>query len=250
MYNSTVCEYFSVEYSGPPFVLFGTQHLVALGILVTVCVLITLFRHRFSPSARKIFRYSLAVLVYANESSWHIWKLANNDWNLQVMLPLWLCSLTAWTMPLLLIWKQRWYFEWVYLLGTIGAMMALLQPDLTIYGFPHFRFIEFITLHGALVVGVVYFVAVEGFRPHIKSFPYVLLFTNLYWLLCAWVNSLIGSNYLYTHSKLPTPSLLDLLGPHPVYLIWMEIIGIGLCLLLYLPFYIPRRKVNSPPSVA
>jgi hypothetical integral membrane protein (TIGR02206 family) len=180
-----------------------------------------------------------------NEGSWHIWSLAIGEWNIQAMLPLWLCSLTAWTMPLLLIWRSYRYYEWAYFMGTIGAAMALLQPDLMIYSFPHYRFIEYFTLHGLLIVAVVYMTAVEGFRPTWHSLPRVIAITNLYWLFCAGVNSLVGSNYLYTHGKLPTPSLLDVLGPHPWYLVWMEVIGIVLCVLMMLPF---AKGSQRPPQ--
>ena len=238
MYNQEIImpDWFARDYTGGAFILFGAQHLAALGLIAGACILIALLRSQFSQRAKTVFRFSLAALIYLSEGSWHIWKLAINDWNIQVMLPLWLCSITAWTMPLLLIWKNKSYFEWVYYMGLIGAAMALLQPDLMIYGFPHFRFIEFFTLHGAVVVSVIYFTVVEGFRPTWKALPWVILVTNLYWAFCALVNSLIGSNYLYTHTKLPTPSLLDILGPHPWYLLSMEAIGITLCLLLYLPF--------------
>jgi len=83
---------------------------------------------------------------------------------------------------------------------------------------------------------VVYMTVVEEFRPTWKSLPRVFLYTNAYWLFCAWVNRQIGSNYLYTQGKLPTPSLRDVLGPHPWYLLSMEVLGIILCVLLYLPF--------------
>jgi uncharacterized membrane protein YwaF len=79
-------------------------------------------------------------------------------------------------------------------------------------------------------------VTVEGFRPTLPRLPWVILITDLYWAFCGWVNTLIGSNYLYTQGKLPTPSLLDYLGPWPWYLVWMEVIGVLLCLALYTPF--------------
>jgi hypothetical integral membrane protein (TIGR02206 family) len=167
---------------------------------------------------------------------------AIGDWSIKAMLPLWLCSATSWTMPLLLIWRNKKYYEWVYFMGSIGAAMALLTPDLMQYGFPHFRFIEFFTLHGALIVAIVYMTSVEGFRPTWKSLPRVIVITNVYWLFCALVNSQIGSNYLYTNGKLPAPSLLDLLGPYPWYLLSMEVLGIILCLLLYLPFAIKDKR--------
>jgi hypothetical integral membrane protein (TIGR02206 family) len=168
--------------------------------------------------------------------------LATADWTIQVMLPLWLCSLTVWTMPLLLIRRNQMYYEWVYYMGLIGASQALLTPDLMNYGFPHFRFIEFITVHGAIIIAIIYMTVVEGFRPTFRRLPRVILVTNLYWFLCWIINTLIGSNYLYTQGKLPTPSLLDLLGPWPWYLLSMEGIGITLCLLLYLPFVFTHKN--------
>lgn len=227
---------FSRDYQGGAFVLFGTAHLLALMLVVLACLVVWALRKRFTEQGKRKFRWGLLAVIYICEGSWQVWMLVTDQWTIQGMLPLWLCSLTSWTMPLLLIWRNRFYYEWAYFMGSIGAAMALLTPDLTIYGFPHYRFIEFLTLHGVIIVAVVYMTVVEGFRPTWHSLVRVFIIANLYWLFCAVVNSLIGSNYLYTHGKLPTPSLLDVLGPHPWYLLWMEVIGIVFCLLLYLPF--------------
>jgi hypothetical integral membrane protein (TIGR02206 family) len=246
-------QYFARDYTGGAFTLFGKEHLIALTLVALICLGVWRFRKLWSERGRTATRWGLLAFIYLCEGSWHLWMLYIGDWNIQVMLPLWVCSLTAWSMPLLLIWRSRIYYEWAYFIGTIGAVMALLTPDLMQYGFPHFRFIEFISLHGALLVAITYMTAVEGFRPTWKSLPWVILVTNLYWLFCAVVNSQIGSNYLYTHGKLPTPSLLDVLGPHPWYLVSMEVLGILLCVLLYLPFawkdYQLRKKDNPPLTV-
>ena len=233
---------FAKDYTGGAFVLFGTEHLLALALIAAACVAVVLLRRRFSPKAQRITRWTLLGLIYLCEGSWQVWMLATDQWTIQGMLPLWLCSVTSWTMPLLLIWRSQRYYEWAYFMGVIGAALALSTPDLTIYGFPHFRFIEFLTLHGLIIVAVVYMTAVEGFRPTWGSLPRVILITNLYWLVCFIVNNLIGSNYGYTQGKLPTPSLLDVLGPHPWYLLSMEVLGIALCLLMYLPFALRDRK--------
>lgn len=237
---------FARDYQGGAFVLFGTAHLIGLGLVATVCLGIWLARNRFTPQAQRRTRWGLVSLIYLCEGSWQIWMWSTGQWTIQGMLPLWLCSVTSWTMPLLLIARSRRYYQWAYFMGIIGAFMALLTPDLMQYGFPHYRFIEFITLHGAIIVAVVYMTAVEGFRPTWGGLLRVFIITNLYWLFCAMVNRLIGSNYLYTQGKLPTPSLLDLLGPYPWYLLAMEGLGILLCLLLYLPFAI--RDWKYPPG--
>ena len=235
---------FARNYQGGAFVLFGTAHLITLLLVGLVCLGIWALRGQFTEQGRRWMRWGLLALIYVCEGSWQLWMWTTGQWTIQGMLPLWLCSVTSWSMPLLLIWRNQYYFEWAYFMGSIGAAMALLTPDLTIYGFPHYRFIEFLILHGAIIVAVVYMTVVEGFRPTWHSLLRVFVIANLYWLLCALLNPLISSNYLYTQGKLPTPSLLDMLGPHPWYLLWMEAIGILLCLLLYLPF--ARKSVREP----
>ena len=246
--SGNMTDFFARDYTGGAFTLFGAAHLAGLALIVAICLIITLLRQRFDPRAQRAMRWGLLALIYLCEGSWQVWMLATDQWTIQGMLPLWLCSLTSWSMPFLLIKRSYRYYEWAYFMGIIGASMALLTPDLTIYGFPHFRFLEFITLHGAIIVAVIYMTVVEGFRPTWKSLPRVFLVTNLYWLFCAWVNSQIGSNYLYTRGKLPTPSLLDVLGPYPWYLVSMEILGIVLCVLLYLPFAVRDRQVKKSRS--
>ncbi|MEI8132112.1 MAG: TIGR02206 family membrane protein [Leptolinea sp.] len=240
-----ISDFFARDYTGEAFVLFGKYHLISLAIVAVFCLTIYRFRNFWTTSAKNATCWGLLALIYGCEASWQIWMWAIGSWSMQGMLPLWLCSVTSWTMPLLLIWRNQKYFEWVYFLGSIGAAMALLTPDLMQYGFPHFRFIEFFTLHGAIIIAIVYMSSVEGFRPHLKSLPWVIGITNIYWLFCAWVNSQIGSNYLYTQGKLPTPCLLDFLGPHPWYLLSMEAIAIILCLLLYLPFAIKDNRFRK-----
>jgi hypothetical integral membrane protein (TIGR02206 family) len=229
---------FARDYTGAPFILFGRDHIIALGLLALICLLIYLFRGRWTARDGQVTRWGLFVLIYLCEGSWQLWMWATGSWTIQGMLPLWLCSVTSWTIPLLLVFRNRRYYQWVYFMGIIGASMALLTPDLMQYGFPHFRFIEFFTLHGAIIVAIVYMTVVEGFRPTWASIPRAVIVTDVFWVFCALMNSRIGSNYLYTQGKLPTPSLLDYLGPHPFYLIWMEAIGIALCVVLYLPFAI------------
>ena len=62
------------------------------------------------------------------------------------------------------------------------------------------------------------------------------LWMNVYVVIIFFVNVFLGSNYLLINEKPPTPSLLDLLPEWPVYILFMELIGIGSMLLLYLPF--------------
>jgi hypothetical integral membrane protein (TIGR02206 family) len=60
------------------------------------------------------------------------------------------------------------------------------------------------------------------------------------------LNLAIGSNYMFVAHKPLTPSLIDVLGPWPWYILSLEAIGLVLFLLLYLPWVIHDRKRSRP----
>ena len=236
------------NYLGAPFHLFGTIHLLTIGLIILLSVLLYLFRNRFTERGKNFFRYGASIIIILNEVFWHIWKIAGGTWNIQTMLPLWVCSVLIWVTPFLLISKNHSLYDFYYFMGIIGALQAIATPDIGIYGFPHLRYIQFFIGHGLLLLAVFYMTWVDGFRPTWKSVKRVLIGMNIYWAFTAIVNALIGSNYLYTGGKLETASMLDGLGPYPWYLLSIEVLAWVFILALYLPFAIRDRK--APQALA
>jgi hypothetical integral membrane protein (TIGR02206 family) len=174
-----------------------------------------------------------------------LWNAFTGQWTIQTMLPLHLCSMLVWTGALMLVTKNYSIYEFCYFLGIGGALQALLTPDLGLYGFPHFRFFQTYISHGLIIGAAIYMTVVEGFRPTWKSLLRVALWINVYMAVVFGINMLIGSNYLFVAHKPPTASLLDLLPPWPWYIVWMEAIGLVMCLILYLPFAIKDWRVKA-----
>lgn len=243
-------EFFTKDYTGEPFILFGTAHLTALGIVLLMNLLLLRLRGSKHEQARRIFRYSLAVVLVVNEGMWHWWNWATGQWTIQTMLPLHLCSVFVFLSAYLLVTRNYSLYEFSYFLGIGGALQALLTPDAGIYGFPHFRFFQTIISHGAIVTTGLYMTLVEGLRPTWKSFQKVFLYGNLYMLAVGAINYLIGSNYLFIAHKPETASILDLLAPWPWYIIQVELIALAVCLILYLPFAISdwRKQPRQQPA--
>jgi len=52
------------------------------------------------------------------------------------------------------------------------------------------------------------------------------------------------SNYMFIAHKPDTPSLLDVLGPWPWYILSAEAVGLAVGLLLYLPFALRDWKAQ------
>ncbi len=78
----------------------------------------------------------------------------------------------------------------------------------------------------------------------------VIIGANLFMLVVFFINRLISSNYLYVAHKPLVPTLLDALPEWPVYLLYMEAIGVMMFLLLYLPFIIKDWRAKRKNAAA
>jgi len=230
-------QFFTGDYPGPAFEFLGMAHIAALVFLI----LLNLFLLRYKNAGDKTkagVRWILALILWGNEFAWHYWNYTVGKWTIQTMLPLHLCSILVWLGAWMLVTKSYRIYEFMYLMGIGGAIQALATPDLGTYGFPHFRFFQTFISHGLIVTSAIYMTTVEGFRPTWKSILRVAIWMNLYMIPVYFLNNAIGSNYLMINHKPETASLLDLLPDWPLYILYMEGIGIITCLLLYLPFVI------------
>lgn len=228
-------DFFAESFQGRPFEYFGTLHLAALGFFVLLNLFLLHLRNA-SDGTKSAIRWLLALLLVGNEIAWHYWHYIYGKWTVQTMLPLHLCSLLVWTGAFMLVTKNYRVYEFMYFMGIGGAIQALATPGLGIYNFPHFVFFQYFLSHGLIITSAIYMTVVEGFRPTLKSIARVFIWMNLYALAIYFVNSAIGSNYLMINYKPDTPSLLDLLPEWPVYVLYMELIGVITVLFLYFPF--------------
>jgi hypothetical integral membrane protein (TIGR02206 family) len=226
------------DWKGPAFELFGPAHLTAMGFFVVLNILFIAFRSQISPRWDKIFRYTMAALLVVDEIAWHVWNWVNGNWNIQTMLPLYLCSVFVWVGAYMLVTKNYTIYEFIYLLGIPAALQALLTPDAGRFGFPHYRFFQVMLSHGLIITSALYMSFVARYRPTWASVFKVLFYSNIYAVVIFFFNYLIGSNYLFLAHKLDTASLLDVLPPWPYYLIFIEGLGVAFVLLFYAPFAI------------
>lgn len=85
----------------------------------------------------------------------------------------------------------------------------------------------------------------EGISTHRKSLWRVVIGLNIYAAIIYLINLLLGTDFLYINGKPSTATMLDLLPRWPYYLIYMELIGILVFLLLYLPFIINDWRAKN-----
>lgn len=234
--------FFTKDFNGGPFVLFSTQHLIAIGLIILIGVILILSQRHAGEKSRKIVRYTLAALLVINESTWQLWNLYTGQWSIQTMLPFHLCSALVWLSAYMLVTRNRTIYEFAYLIGIAGALQAILTPDLGQYAFPHYRYFQVFISHGIIIIAALYMTIVEGYRPTWQSVKKVAIYGNIYLAAIFILNLLIGSNYLFIAHKPETASLLDMLPPWPIYILVIEALAAVFVLLFYAPFAIMDWK--------
>lgn len=223
---------------GERFIMFSAQHWAALlGVLLMIGLVIG-FRKKLRISPwNEAFRLVLSVLMLLLFIALQIWYVRSDQWDVTQSLPLQLSTVAMLLSAVLLMIRNYYLFEFIYFAGIGSALQALFTPVLDV-AFPHFWYFYFFVGHGSIIVTAIYFVAVEQYRPVLRSVGRTMLWLNALLLIILPINLITGANYMFVARKPETVSLLDWLGPWPWYLIPLEIVALVMCLILYVPFVV------------
>ncbi|WP_249435785.1 TIGR02206 family membrane protein [Paenibacillus sp. Marseille-Q4541] len=234
-------------FHAPPFEFMSTFHIAALLIIVVVILALFLYRTqlRYSSVWKQALRWGLIIILFLSQVTLEIWYRAYAIWDMKYTLPLELCSITLILSIVMLITRNRILYILVFYAGICGALAALVTPNLA-YTFPHFRFIQFFIAHGAIILSALYMTWIENYRLTFRSVPIAFILLNIVAGVVWIINQMTGANYMFLSRKPDTPSVLDVLGPYPRYILMEEMLALTLFLMLYvLFFYLPSRRVEQ-----
>ncbi len=230
-------------YFGPndDFVAWGPSHLAVLAVSVLVYGGLIAWMRRQSAAVQQRVGTVVGAMPLVVWASFNLFRLAIGDWTKHVDIPLNLCPLVSFVLPLVLG-PQRSYrvFEIVYFFALVGCMQALITPNLFEEA-PHYMFWRYWLLHVSIVGAVAYAVAVYGLRPTWASLGRAYLALVAYVGVAKVLNTLLGTNYAFTQRKLDTASVLDALGPYPIYIVQALGVTLVLFVVAYLPVALSRR---------
>jgi hypothetical integral membrane protein (TIGR02206 family) len=223
--------------------LFGPAHLLLLAVIAAVGILLCRECRRRPEHARAI-RLVLGYGLAVNEIIWWTFRYAHEGVRLG-NLPLQLCDVTLWATVVACLLPITIVVEFAYFAGLAGAGMALLTPDLW-SPWPSYPAIYFFIAHGAIVIGVAVLVfgRVCPLRPRAMWRAFGILLG--YAAAAGAFNALLGTNYMYLCRKPASGSILDLLGPWPIYLLAGAAAALVLFALLSLPLSGPAPA--RPPG--
>lgn len=221
------------------FQVFGPQHLVILGIFALGCLAAVLLGRRLSPRADATFRRTAGVVILVVCSPFEVvdWLRAVDDWRTSLPLQIsdfaWLVAAIA-----LLTGSARWS-ALLYYWGLTLSLQGVLTPDLY-DDFPDPQFFGFWARHLAPVWAAVYLVGARAV-PTWRQYWFVLSLTALWAAAAMVLNARFGSNYGYLDSKPVTPSLLDVFGPWPWYVLVEAVLVVVCWALITWPWNRPNR---------
>jgi hypothetical integral membrane protein (TIGR02206 family) len=221
--------------------LFGPVHLSLLLATIGAAVALSwLCRERKVSvhAVRRVLGYGIA----GNELIWWVFRYSHEGVHVN-NLPLQLCDLTVWMTVLACLTTISVIVEFAYFAGMAGSGMAILTPDLWT-PWPSYPAIYFFLAHGGVLVACA--VLTFGKLATVRRGAVWRAFGVLaaYASAIGAFNAAFGTNYMYLCRKPANPSLLDLLGPWPVYLGGGAIVGWILFWVLWLPFR-PAAQVSE-----
>lgn len=225
--------------------LFGAVHLSLLSAILLICAgMPVLIRNgMLAPTgSRLVIGWGLAV----NELIWWAFRYSQEGFRFPHNLPLQLCDVTIWmtVIACLTLWRPSVEFAWFG--GIAGAGMALLTPDLWA-SWPSYPAIYFFIAHGGIVIGIATVVA-GRIRPLDhgaiwRAFGVLVSYASFVGLF----NAVFGTNYMYLCRKPENASILDQLGPWPIYLAAGAALALGIFWLLWLP---ARPRVATADAIS
>ena len=209
-------------YAQREFSAYGPSHWVVLAVFAIGAALLVWAGRRQSESQARVFGRVLALLIVAAFGLALVYKLIRP--HLDTSVPLQLCDVAELTAAYAL-WSQRhWAFVLGYYWGLVLSSQALITPDVGTPeegapDFPNHLFITFFTLHVLVVWAAIYLTWGRGMRPRWRDYRFAVIVTLAWAVVTFTFNAITGTNYGYLNRKPPTASLLDVLGPWPVYLL-------------------------------
>ena len=218
--------------------LLESEHVAAVAITAAVCAALAWAGRRHPGPWLVRTSHALAALIaitYIAESAAYALP---GTWAPDFNLPLHLTDAATIVAVAALLCPRPLLVELTYFWGLTASLQAVLTPELS-YGFPDFFFFTYFVIHAGVVIAAVLLVVGRRFSPRRGAVARAFLATAAVAAVAAVGNLATGGNYMYLREKPATGSLLDLMGPWPVYIPVAGAFGLLLFLLLDAPF---RRR--------
>lgn len=198
---------------------YGAAHVTALVAIVALCVAAVVWARRAAPGGVDRMLRAVGCALLLNSIFWTAWSFMPWAWNLYESLPLHFSDALRFLLPIALITRARWAIVLSYFWGLTLNLQSVLTPDLNYFIWIPLEFAQYWVAHTSGLVVPVMLVWGLGHRPTWRGCAMAYAATLSWAALAFLVNLALGTNYAYLNRAPAGPSLLDVMGPWPVYLL-------------------------------
>ena len=221
------------------------SHLLTVAVFAAAIWLMCWTGRQLQGTSRaRPYSIALSTGVWALWFGYQAYDLATKGFSASHALPLQLSDVTAAVAGLVFVWPHRALQSLAYFLGLALGSQAVVTPDLA--GGPSTISFWAFWLYHLFVVGAgIYVVAVQRFRPTWRDLRFAVLFALCYVAIVFTIDAVFDLNYGYLGRPTPSrPTLLDVLGPWPLRVLFMVLLGAMAMTMLLMPWLVIRRRHN------
>jgi hypothetical integral membrane protein (TIGR02206 family) len=209
-----------------PFVLFGPDHLVALALVVALSAFA--FGAGRSGWSEPLGRAGALLVALLGGALW-LMRLGDG-FQASRDLPIQPCDVVFFLCVICFLKPLTTALAVVVYWGLAGTLQALITPDL-LYAFPSKEFFLFFCGHSAIVICVFFLLGRQ--QPARLAGPQgagqAFLVLAFYTIVVGGLDAAFGWNYGYLREKPAGHSILDGMGPWPLYVL----AALGLAMVLF-----------------
>jgi hypothetical integral membrane protein (TIGR02206 family) len=203
---------------------FSLEHLVVLALMTVLIALAIAAPRTIPPKALALAvggAFLLELTVRASDGSW--------DWGFD--LPLHLSDVVAIFAPIALWTRRPLLVEVLYFWALTASLQAVITPDLH-SSFPSVFYFTYFTTHCGVVIAAC--LLVFGLRQPLRPGAVRRAFAVTLGMaaVAGTANLITGGNYMFLRAKPDQASLLDEMGPWPLYIVSAAVLALVLFALL------------------
>lgn len=225
---------------------YGIEHVTVLVVIVVVAVVCTVLARRARDGDRinRVLSISGWVML-AVTVVWTIWGLLPTNWDIHQSLPFHFSDAARYLTAIALITRSGWAIAILYYWGLTLNLQSVLTPDLNYLQFPVLEFAMYWILHAAVLIAPIVLTWGFGYRPTWRGYAFTFGATVEWAAVAFVVNLMTGSNYSYVSGGPAGASLLDVLGPWPLYLLSVAGLMIVVWGLMTWPWETKRSRAGT-----
>ena len=226
-----------------PVILEPLSTLWVVGIVCSIFVsyFIIQLAIRIPPDKRRILMIAIGFSILLIEVLQQFYYLHFDLWAIERSIPLHLCGIAIIVAGIVMFKPNQNGFEFLALMGSPGALHAILTPQFNHGNLPFLVF-KYYFGHAAIIFVPLYLAIAEGYRIRESSWINVFFMCQGILLFVGLSNVVLGSNYMYLVEK-PLVENPMIIGEWPWYILGFEIMG----LIHILLFYTGYRKMKPLP---